>query len=256
MKRISLLISMALFIISATLPVHATREKVNVYVNGKAFYRNELMLIDNTTYVDIDGFREAIGDNSGVIVRAFDNYIAGNGRYIYNDKICFYENGSVYIPIRSAAKLYLADVRWSVAESAAYITTQNNTIISGDIMYDNDDVYWLSRIINAESRGEPFYGKLAVGNVVMNRVASKQFPDDIKSVIFDDKHGIQFTPVANGSIYNPPSDECIITAKMTLEGYRISGDILYFIAEALAQNLWTVNNCQYVLSVGSHDFYA
>ena len=123
-------------------------------------------------------------------------------------------------------------------------------------MYDNDDVYWLSRIINAESRGEPFYGKLAVGNVVMNRVASKQFPDDIKSVIFDDKHGIQFTPVANGSIYNPPSDECIITAKMTLEGYRISGDILYFIAEALAQNLWTVNNCQYVLSVGSHDFYA
>lgn len=256
MKRISALLFIALFIISAALPAYAAREKVSVYVNGKSLYSDELMLIDNTTYVDIDSFREAIGDNSGVIVWAFDNYIAGNGRYIYNDKICFYENGSVYVPIRSAAKLYLADVRWNAPESAAYITSNNDTVVSGDIMYNTDDVYWLSRIINAESRGEPFYGKLAVGNVVMNRVASKQFPDDIKSVIFDNKFGIQFTPVANGTIYNEPSDECIITAKMILEGYRISGDILYFIAEALAQNMWTVNNCQYVFSVGAHDFYA
>lgn len=256
MKRLLVLLLSAVFFISAGLPVYAHRERVSVYINGRALYKNELMLIDNTTYVKIDSFRKVIGDNSGVIVWAFDNYIAGNGRYIYNDKICFYENGSVYVPLRSAAKLYLADVRWSESESAAYVTTERNTIVSGDIMYNTDDVYWLSRIINAESRGEPFYGKLAVGNVVMNRVANSRFPNDIKSVIFDNKFGIQFTPVANGTIYNEPNDECIITAKMILEGYRISHDILYFIAEAQAQNLWTVNNCVYVFSVGAHDFYA
>ncbi|MHB1151673.1 MAG: cell wall hydrolase [Eubacteriales bacterium] len=256
MKRILVLLLVAVFVITAALPAYALRERVSVIINGKSLYNNELMLIDNTTYVKIDSFRKAMGDNSGVIVRAFDNYIAGNGRYIYNDKICFYENGSVYVPLRSAAKLYLADVRWSASESTAYITSQRNTIVSGDIMYNTDDVYWLSRIINAESRGEPIYGKLAVGNVVMNRVASNKFPGDIKSVIFDDKFGIQFTPVANGSIYNNPNDECIIAAKMVLEGYRISNDILYFIAEALAQNLWTVNNCVFIFSVGSHDFYA
>lgn len=256
MKRILVLLLIAVFVITAALPAYALRERVSVNINGKALYNNELMLIDNTTYVKIDSFRKVIGDNSGVIVKAFDNYIAGNGRYIYNNKICFYENGSVYVPLRSAAKLYLADIRWSESKSTAYITTQRNTIVSGDIMYNTDDVYWLSHIINAESRGEPFYGKLAVGNVVMNRAASGQFPSDIKSVIFDDKFGIQFTPVANGSIYNEPNDECIIAAKMILEGYRISNDILYFIAEALARNLWTVNNCVYVLSIGSHDFYA
>ncbi|MFR3921270.1 MAG: cell wall hydrolase [Dysosmobacter welbionis] len=38
------------------------------------------------------------------------------------------------------------------------------------------DLYWLSRIISAESRGENMTGQIAVGNVVLNRVAAKEFP--------------------------------------------------------------------------------
>jgi N-acetylmuramoyl-L-alanine amidase len=256
MKRISVLLIIAILIISAALPAYALRERVSVYINGKALYSNELMLIDSTTYVKLDSFREAVGDNSSVIVRAFDNYIAGNGRYIYSDKICFSENGSVYVPLRSAAKLYLADVTWDQSSSSAYITTQRHTVVSGDAMYRTEDVYWLSRIINAESRGESVYGKLAVGSVVLNRVVSDQFPNDIKSVIFDDKFGIQFTPVANGTVYNEPTEESVITAKMCLEGYRVSNHIIYFIAEAIAVNKWTVYNCSYELTIGAHDFYS
>jgi N-acetylmuramoyl-L-alanine amidase len=256
MKRISVLLLIAALFISAALPAYALRERVSVYINGKALYSNEYMLIDNTTYVTIDSFRKAVGDNSGVIVRAFDNYIAGNGRYIYSDKICFSENGSVYVPLRSAAKLYLADVTWNQSTSSAYVTTQRHTVVSGDAMYKTEDVYWLSRIINAESRGESVYGKLAVGSVVLNRVVSDQFPNDIKSVIFDDKYGVQFTPVANGSVYDEPTEESVITAKMVLEGYRVSNHILYFIAEAIAVNKWTVYNCSYELTIGSHDFYS
>jgi hypothetical protein len=42
---------------------------------------------------------------------------------------------------------------------------------------------------------------------------------------------------------------------MTLEGYRVSSDILYFIYEAIAENLWTVYNCDYQFTIGCHDFY-
>jgi N-acetylmuramoyl-L-alanine amidase len=256
MRRLVVFLIVAVFIISAAIPVYALRERVSVYVNGRVLYSNELMLIDDTTYVTLDAFRRAVGDTSGIKVWAFDNYIAGNGRYIYNDKICFSENGNVYVPLRSAAKLYLADVRWSDSERAAYVTTQRKTIVPGDAIYRSEDVYWLSRIIDAEARGESVLGKLAVGSVVLNRVANPQFPNDIKSVIFDEKYGIQFTPVASGTIYNEPTDESIITAKMTLEGYRVSNSILYFIAEAIAQNKWTVYNRSYELSIGSHDFYS
>lgn len=49
------------------------------------------------------------------------------------------------------------------------------------------DLYWLSRIISAESRGESLKGQIAVGNVVLNRVEEDDFPDTIPAVIFDRK---------------------------------------------------------------------
>ena len=63
--------------------------------------------------------------------------------------------------------------------------------------YDHDELYWLSKLIYAESGAEPFLGKLAVGTVVMNRVDSDEFPSNIVDVIFDKENGVQFTPTAN-----------------------------------------------------------
>ncbi len=41
---------------------------------------------------------------------------------------------------------------------------------------NNDDVYLLARAIYAEARGEPYTGQVAVAAVILNRVASSQFP--------------------------------------------------------------------------------
>ena len=41
--------------------------------------------------------------------------------------------------------------------------------------YTDDDIYWLARIIEAEAGGEPYKGKIAIGNVILNRVNSKEF---------------------------------------------------------------------------------
>ena len=42
--------------------------------------------------------------------------------------------------------------------------------------YTEEDLYWLSRIISAESRGESLLGQMAVGSVILNRRASGKFP--------------------------------------------------------------------------------
>ena len=124
-----------------------------------------------------------------------------------------------------------------------------------DAPYSADDLYWMAKIISAESRGEPLAGKIAVGTVVLNRVASPEFPDSIYGVIFDQKWGVQFQPVANGTIYHEPTDESILAAKMVLDGARIAGDSLYFLAPSLTNNHWIMENREYVTTIGVHWFY-
>ena len=117
------------------------------------------------------------------------------------------------------------------------------------------DLYWLSRIISAESRGENMTGQIAVGNVVLNRVAAKEFPNTIPAVIFDRKHDVQFTPVSNGTVYLPPTAKSVEAAKRVLNGENTAGKALYFYAPALSQGTWINANRAYLKTIGCHRFY-
>ena len=121
---------------------------------------------------------------------------------------------------------------------------------------EKDDVYWLSRIIHAEAQGESYTGKVAVGNVVLNRVASKDYPNTIRGVIYDKQHGyVQFSPVLDGSINNKPNEESIKAAIDALNGVRPVGGALYFLNPDKATNFWIVSNREYYMTIGDHDFY-
>ena len=122
--------------------------------------------------------------------------------------------------------------------------------------YDENDVYWLARIIEAEAGGESGEGKLAVANVVLNRVASSSYPDTIYDVIFDTKYGTQFEPTSNGAIYNTPSEESIEAAKRALSGENNIGGALYFYNPSLVDAVWIRTNCTYIQTIGCHNFYA
>jgi N-acetylmuramoyl-L-alanine amidase len=98
-------------------------------------------------------------------------------------------------------------------------------------------------------------GKIAVGNVILNRVKSAEFPDCIYDVIFDDNWGIQFEPVENGSIYNTPTEESILAAKLCLDGASVVDASLYFLNPAKASNFWAIQNCIYISTIGNHQFY-
>jgi N-acetylmuramoyl-L-alanine amidase len=149
-----------------------------------------------------------------------------------------------------------ATVGWDGVRSVVSLKAGSGTILSGDMYYDGDAVYWLSRIINAESQSEPLLGKIAVGNVILNRVASPEFPNSIYNVIYDTNWGVQFEPTINGTINNTPSNESILAAKLCLDGASVVGGSLYFLNPEISSNYWIMENRSLVTTIGEHKFYA
>ena len=66
--------------------------------------------------------------------------------------------------------------------------------------------YCLAEAIYHEARGEPTLGQLAVANVILNRVASDQYPNSVCGVVHQNKHiklRCQFTYACNGRSRKP-----------------------------------------------------
>ena len=255
-----------------TNPDSPATEYVRTYVNGEE-YTGRAVLYEDTTYVNLAEFAQRLtsarmtwdentatasvtADGLAITMQNGMTYLCANGRYLWCPAGVFVGEGYAYVPVRVAAKIFGADVSWNEEEFAAYVSAGGGVIASGDTFYDEGEVYWLSRIIYSEAGIEPFTGQIAVGNVVLNRVRSEQFPDTIYEVIFDRAYGVQFTPTANGTIYWEPDEEAIIAAKLCLEGYTLSDGILYFLNPALSSNFWVPNNRDYVMTIAGHDFYS
>ncbi len=98
-------------------------------------------------------------------------------------------------------------------------------------------------------------GKIAVGNTVLNRVKSDDYPDTIWGVIFDRKWGTQYTPVSNGTIWNDPSADSREAARRCLEGENPVADCLFFLNPDIAVSFWIVENREFYCTIGEHDFY-
>ncbi|MDD3347159.1 cell wall hydrolase [Oscillibacter sp.] len=150
----------------------------------------------------------------------------------------YVESGRTFVPLRLVSNLL----------GGAAVT-------SADASYDAVELYWLSRIISAESRGEPLEGQIAVGNVVLNRVDSTDFPASIPSVVFDKTDAVQFEPVANGTVYDLPTDQSVEAAMRALDGESTVGDALYFYAPALSGGVWINESRTYFTTIGCHRFY-
>jgi N-acetylmuramoyl-L-alanine amidase len=147
------------------------------------------------------------------------------------------------------SKLFSANV-------AAAGTSYTNTIAARGTSYTATDLYWLSRIIHAEAEAEPYTGKVAVGNVIKNRVKSSLFPNTIKGVILEYYKNIpQFSPVADGTIYNSPNADSIKAAKEAMNGTSVVGSATYFFNPDKSEVTWIVENKTLVKRIGDHVFY-
>lgn len=163
-------------------------------------------------------------------------------------------DGRICIPVRALAQALGAEVAWNAASSHITLTTVAGSDTAFNT-YSADELDVMSRIISAESCDEPYAGKLMVGNVIMNRVRSAEFPSTVREVVYDRRNGIQFTPVANGTINNTPCDECIQAAKAVLSGRARTLSALYFVNTDAAPNSWAERNRPFLAKIGSHSFF-
>ena len=209
--------------------------------------------------IDFDAkTRTATVKGGGLTLQVTDGscLLYANRRVLYADTpSVILDDGRIYVPVRLLAKTLELDVVWDGATRSVTIVGEPVPLEDGITYYNEDELYWLSRIISAESRGEPFLGQVAVGNVVQNRVRSRQFPNTVYGVIFDRKYGVQFTPTANGTVWQTPAAVSVTAAKVCLEGYTVTESALYFVDLAIATSFWVPQNRPYLFKIGGHSFY-
>lgn len=205
--------------------------------------------------VDAEGNAEdVVRETLSMTVSVKDPYIVANGRYIYAKDSITTVNGQVAVPIRKLAEVFNLDVYYDAAANKALLTHVQGCgayIQSGDSYYDDDALYWLSHIINAESGNQSLEGKIAVGNVVMNRVNSQEFPNTIYNVLYQKN---QFSPAASGSIKRTPNDGSVVAAKLVMEGVQVVPTALFFNLAGMSS--YASRNRSYVTTIGVHAFYA
>lgn len=217
------------------------RTTVPVFVDGEE--RGVCRIEAGLPYMAPDAFCRALGleasvSESGGITVSGDGFVIAadpdasyfvcNGRYLYVPDGVAVQGGQILLPVELLAKCLGVSAAWDRVAWTLNIRADAITPLeSGDTYYVDTDVYWLSHVIYAEAGNQSLLGKIAVGSVVMNRIADEAFAgqDSVYDVIFAKN---QFEVVINGMIYMEPDDSAVLAAKLALEGADVVDGATYF----------------------------
>lgn len=124
------------------------------------------------------------------------------------------------------------------------------------VNYSDKDYEVLKRIVQAESGGCDLKGRILIANVIINRVKSGEFPDDITSVVYQKS---QFSPVVDGSLNScKVSDLTVEAVNRALAGEDYSQGALYFMNRSLSQRRnvsWFDGHLTYLFQHEKHEFF-
>ena len=115
---------------------------------------------------------------------------------------------------------------------------------------ESNDLYLLAKCIHAEARGEPYVGQVAVGAVILNRVADPNFPNSIYGVIYQPW---AFTAVHDGQINLEPEASSYQAATDALNGWDPTYGSIYYYNPVTASSSWIFSR-QTVVTIGKHVF--
>ena len=142
-----------------------------------------------------------------------------------------------------------AEAQAKAAEEAARLEAeaQQAALAAQTAAISAEELKLLANIIYCEAGSESYVGKVAVGNVIMNRVKSASQPNTITEVVYAKG---QFSPVRNGSLQRALSSDkadaaCYQAAIEALAGAQPVGGKLFF----------RRNNGRSGQVIGHHVFY-
>lgn len=171
------------------------------------------------------------------------------------------------------AKAKKSTSKTSTAKKSA--STESSKKAESKKSYTNSDLKLLACLIYAEAGNQPYKGKVAVGNVVMNRVKSNLFPKTLKEVIYQKGYSrsygryiYQFSVAAPSvgtlkkalNVYGKRTNaaekkqeaECIKAAKAVLEGDTALDKKYLFFSRYSG---WLAANNPNGVKISAHYFY-
>lgn len=181
-----------------------------------------------------------------------DSYVVANGRYLYVPNQVRTVNDRVEVPLKTLTTAFGYSLNWNESTEVISIQASGTPIQSGDEFYNAETLFWLSRIIYAESGNQSLEGRMAVGNVVMNRVKNPKYPNTVEGVLAQKN---QFTTYNGGALANrKPNEGSVIAAKLVMDGGEVPqvAGALYFDS---ASGSWASRNRTFAGQIGNHRFY-
>lgn len=128
------------------------------------------------------------------------------------------------------------------------------------LIITEEDKEVLLRIVEAEATAEDVKGRMLVANVILNRVLSSKFPDNITDVVFQNNgKTYQFSPIKDGRYWSVTvSEKTREAVERVLNGEDYSQGALYFAARKLANpnNMsWFDRELTRLFRYGVHEFF-
>lgn len=179
-------------------------------------------------------------------------YLEANGRYLYIEDTLAVLEGDLLVPLAVLTKAFDAQLSWYEEGRVISVVTGSGGIVSGDEFYDADDLFWMSRVIFAESGNQPLEGQMGVAMVVNNRIADSWYPDTVLGVLAQKN---QFTTYKNGALADrTPNASSIIAAKLVMDG-GIVKEIAHATHFDSISGSWASYNLTTIMVIGGHTFY-
>ena len=188
-----------------------------------------------------------------ITAREGDPYLVANGRYLYMPRGVQMVDDQMLVSLDVLAKAFGATTGWDGEAGTFLVNRGEAPIESGETFYKEDELFWLSRVIYAESGNQSLKGMMAVGNVVLNRTNHPTWPDTIYGVISQRN---QFSTFRNGRLGNrTPNAGSVIAAKLVLDGGVVEEVKNAYFFDTYLNSSWAARNKACVAEIGGHRFY-
>ncbi len=136
------------------------------------------------------------------------------------------------------------------AKTLLYLGLDSGEELSSAGGYSSNDVALLAKVISAEARGESYIGQVAVGAVVLNRVAHSSFPNTISEVIYQSG---AFSAVVDSNWSAAVTDSAKKAAVDAINGWDPTGGAIYYYNPSKTNDKW-IRTREVITTIGSHVF--
>ncbi|MBB6678552.1 cell wall hydrolase [Cohnella lubricantis] len=193
-----------------------------IVYNGKTYdIAQAVKLMDGTSYIPLRTLAEAMhakvgwnAEDKAVVLRAADAYTVASG-----DTLSVV--AATYTISAQALK-----ARNGLEDASIEAGQQLKVVVPDFLDPETEDAALIAKMVEIEAGNESYAGKLAVANVILNRVRSDSFPDTVSGVIYAPG---QFPPAGAGRLLTETaSSDSLKAALAALAGENNVPGAVYF----------------------------